>query len=334
MRCKALARVLSANRGPRRASWARWGGNSPTRCSGRKALVTRVGLPRQVGRPVRGHPLGRFTSRVLISTVGFLGAAASVALHAQTAQQPPATPAAPTRANILRGEYGRIAPTTTCSTTTSTSASIRRRSSSAARTRSASGCSRTTPAFSSTSTRTWRSTRSCSAHDRAQVRARDQRGVRRLSRRRSSRATRIRDRLLLLRHARAERAGSAASRSARTRRAGDWITTACEGEGASIWWPNKDQWRDEVENMDISVAIPNDLIDVSNGRFVGKTDLGDGFTRWDWHIHYPINNYNVSVNIGELRALRRQARRPDARLLRPAGEPREGQDSSSRRPSR
>jgi hypothetical protein len=27
-----------------------------------------------------------------------------------------------------------------------------------------------------------------------------------------------------------------------------WITTACEGPGASIWWPNKDQWRDEVEN--------------------------------------------------------------------------------------
>jgi hypothetical protein len=32
-----------------------------------------------------------------------------------------------------------------------------------------------------------------------------------------------------------------------------WINTACEGIGASIWWPNKDQWRDEVENMDISV---------------------------------------------------------------------------------
>ncbi len=77
-----------------------------------------------------------------------------------------------------------------------------------------------------------------------------------------------------------------------------WIFTACEGEGASIWWPDKDQWRDEVENMDISVAIPNNLVDVSNGEFVGKTDLGDGYTRWDWHVHYPINNYDVSLNIG------------------------------------
>jgi aminopeptidase N len=77
-----------------------------------------------------------------------------------------------------------------------------------------------------------------------------------------------------------------------------WINTACEGEGASIWWPNKDQWRDEVESMKISVSIPNNLVDVSNGKFLGKTNLGDGYTRWDWMVHYPINNYNVSLNIG------------------------------------
>ena len=50
--------------------------------------------------------------------------------------------------------------------------------------------------------------------------------------------------------------------------------------------------------MDISIAIPNDLTDVSNGRFLGKRDLGDGYTRWDYRVHYPINSYNVSVNIG------------------------------------
>ena len=77
-----------------------------------------------------------------------------------------------------------------------------------------------------------------------------------------------------------------------------WINTACEGTGASIWWPNKDQWRDEVEDMDISVEIPNGLVDVSNGKFIGKTDLSDGYTRWDWHVSYPINNYDVALNIG------------------------------------
>jgi hypothetical protein len=77
-----------------------------------------------------------------------------------------------------------------------------------------------------------------------------------------------------------------------------WINTACEDLGSSVWWPGKDQWRDEPEQMDISVAVPNDLVDVSNGRFLGKTDLGDGYTRWDWRVHYPINSYNVSLNIG------------------------------------
>jgi aminopeptidase N len=78
-----------------------------------------------------------------------------------------------------------------------------------------------------------------------------------------------------------------------------WVNTACEEVGASVWWPNKDQWHDEVENMEISVAVPNALSDISNGKFVGKTDLGDGYTRWDWMVHYPINNYDVSLNIGK-----------------------------------
>ncbi|MGC9197331.1 MAG: M1 family metallopeptidase [Acidobacteriaceae bacterium] len=78
-----------------------------------------------------------------------------------------------------------------------------------------------------------------------------------------------------------------------------WITTACEGQGASVWWPNKDQWRDRPEGMEIDVAVPNGLMDVSNGRFVASKDLGDGYTEWEWRVHYPINNYDVALNIGE-----------------------------------
>lgn len=77
-----------------------------------------------------------------------------------------------------------------------------------------------------------------------------------------------------------------------------WVNTACEEVGASVWWPNKDQWRDEVQNMTISVAVPTGLVDVSNGKFLGSTDLRDGYTRWDWLVQYPINNYDVSLNIG------------------------------------
>lgn len=79
-----------------------------------------------------------------------------------------------------------------------------------------------------------------------------------------------------------------------------WITTACEEEGASVWWPNKDQWKDEPQDgVEIDVAVPNGLMDVSNGRFEGSRDLGDGYTEWRWQVHYPINNYDVALNIGE-----------------------------------
>jgi aminopeptidase N len=79
-----------------------------------------------------------------------------------------------------------------------------------------------------------------------------------------------------------------------------WITTACEGEGASVWWPNKDQWRDEPQDgMEIDVTVPDGLMDVSNGRAAGQKDNGDGTTTWMWRVHYPINNYDVALNIGE-----------------------------------
>ncbi|MFO1050841.1 MAG: M1 family metallopeptidase [Planctomycetota bacterium] len=77
-----------------------------------------------------------------------------------------------------------------------------------------------------------------------------------------------------------------------------WIYTACEGQGARCWWPCKDQWRDEVEHMRISVEVPDPLVDVSNGAFLGKTAVGDGWSRFEWLVQYPINPYCVSVNVG------------------------------------
>jgi hypothetical protein len=77
-----------------------------------------------------------------------------------------------------------------------------------------------------------------------------------------------------------------------------WVYTANQGIGASLWWPNKDQQRDEVDSMTIRVAVPDDLVVVSNGRFTGREEIGDGRARYSWKVHYPINNYSVSLNIG------------------------------------
>jgi aminopeptidase N len=77
-----------------------------------------------------------------------------------------------------------------------------------------------------------------------------------------------------------------------------WVATACQGIGASIWWPNKDHQADEVDSMLISISAPTGLQDVSNGRLRKVTDLGNGYTRFDWFVSNPINNYDVEANIG------------------------------------
>ena len=76
-----------------------------------------------------------------------------------------------------------------------------------------------------------------------------------------------------------------------------FIAVAVQGTGASLWYPNKDHQSDEPEEVLIQVAVPHELMNVSNGRFVGKEVLEDGYTRWDWKVESPINNYNVVVNI-------------------------------------
>lgn len=78
-----------------------------------------------------------------------------------------------------------------------------------------------------------------------------------------------------------------------------WIATACQGLGASVWWPNKDHQSDEVDSMLISVRVPTGLINVSNGRFRGSRELDNGYTQFDWFVKNPINNYNVALNIGD-----------------------------------
>ncbi|MDB5061789.1 MAG: peptidase [Mucilaginibacter sp.] len=79
----------------------------------------------------------------------------------------------------------------------------------------------------------------------------------------------------------------------------NWVSTACQGMGASVWWPTKDQQADEVDSALISISVPKGLKDVSNGRLRKITQLKDGYTRFDWFVSQPINNYNIEANIGD-----------------------------------
>ncbi len=79
----------------------------------------------------------------------------------------------------------------------------------------------------------------------------------------------------------------------------DFIASACQGDGASLWWPCKDHPYDEPDSMLISVNVPGSLTDVSNGRLRKVDENADGTKTFHWFVSNPINNYGVNINIGD-----------------------------------
>ena len=79
----------------------------------------------------------------------------------------------------------------------------------------------------------------------------------------------------------------------------DWVGVACEGDGASLWWPNKDHLSDEPDSMSIRVAVPSGLTCIANGNLRSTKQYKNGYTEFHWFVSYPINNYNVTLNIGD-----------------------------------
>lgn len=78
-----------------------------------------------------------------------------------------------------------------------------------------------------------------------------------------------------------------------------FIATSCQGLGASVWWPNKDHMYDEVDSMLISVNVPKNLTNISNGRLRNIEKHSDNTVTSHWFVSNPINNYGVNVNIGD-----------------------------------
>lgn len=78
-----------------------------------------------------------------------------------------------------------------------------------------------------------------------------------------------------------------------------WVSVSCQGYGASSWWPTKDHQSDEVDSMMISITVPKGLMDVSNGRLRSIEPVDSDYTRFNWFVSYPINNYNVSLNVAD-----------------------------------
>ena len=79
-----------------------------------------------------------------------------------------------------------------------------------------------------------------------------------------------------------------------------WMTVACQGLGASVWYPCKDHQSDEPENgASLSITVPDTLVAVGNGRLKKKTSLRNHTSTWEWEVKSPINNYTIIPYIGK-----------------------------------
>ena len=78
-----------------------------------------------------------------------------------------------------------------------------------------------------------------------------------------------------------------------------FVASACQGDGASLWWPCKDHMYDEPDSMLISVNVPENLMDVSNGRLRSVVKMKNKTKTYNWFVANPINNYGVNINVGD-----------------------------------
>ncbi|TLV00648.1 M1 family metallopeptidase [Dyadobacter luticola] len=75
------------------------------------------------------------------------------------------------------------------------------------------------------------------------------------------------------------------------------IATSCQGLGASVWWPCKDHMYDEPDSMQISITVPKNMTDVSNGNLRSVVENNDNTHTFNWVVQNPINNYGVNMNV-------------------------------------
>ena len=76
-----------------------------------------------------------------------------------------------------------------------------------------------------------------------------------------------------------------------------WIATTCQGEGADLWWPNKDHVSDKPDRMGLHITVPEGLFVATNGKLMATKSNNNGTTTYDWLVSTPISNYNISLNI-------------------------------------
>ena len=71
-----------------------------------------------------------------------------------------------------------------------------------------------------------------------------------------------------------------------------YVSVACEGDGAGLWWPLKDHIADEPDDgATMTFTVPEELFCVSNGRLLDiSSDIKNKKKSYTWSINNAINN--------------------------------------------
>jgi len=78
-----------------------------------------------------------------------------------------------------------------------------------------------------------------------------------------------------------------------------FVSVVCEGDGSGLWWPLKDHIIDKPDKgVRMTFTVPSELFCVSNGKLTDTQALGTGKQSYTWEVKNPINNYNISVQLG------------------------------------
>jgi len=78
-----------------------------------------------------------------------------------------------------------------------------------------------------------------------------------------------------------------------------FVSVACQGLGASVWYPCKDHQSDEPDaGATLTVVVPDSLAAVGNGRLKGTAPEGN-LRAYTWEVKNPINTYNIVPYIGK-----------------------------------
>ncbi|MCS6895202.1 MAG: M1 family metallopeptidase [Bacteroidia bacterium] len=72
-----------------------------------------------------------------------------------------------------------------------------------------------------------------------------------------------------------------------------WVGVACQGIGASVWWPLKDHLSDEPDSATLTFCVPSPLRVASNGTLL-KVSPNRSDSCFTYRVSYPINTYNIT----------------------------------------